>query len=219
MERNFRSKALEANLVETRHEEIQIPTKHQWFIDLSAECWGVNKRTVEFIKEYNHRYVNYEYVLEDLHNICLTDLWFYLSIPESEEALFFLTEIFEELSQAKLSPRNNERLMTTLFKFVDKLLKVGRPSPKVIRKIVALITKGMQEQEEIYVRNGGYFKTYLSRVAAIPEFRDEIIDLTRIILLKGVDFWENTARAEEWFASKKKLFQKDYEAKLRLIGR
>ncbi|NLM21806.1 MAG: hypothetical protein GX207_08690 [Peptococcaceae bacterium] len=219
MERNFRSKALEANLVETRHEEIQIPAKHQWFIDLSAECWGMNKRTVEFIKEYNHKYINYEYVLEELHNICLTDLWFYLSIPESEEALFFLTGIFEELSQAKLSLRETERLMTTLFKFIDKLIKVGQPTSKVIGRIVNLIAKGMQEQEEIYVRNGGYFKTYLGRVAAIPEFRDEIINLTRTILLKGVEYWENTTRAEEWFATKKDLFHKDYEPKLRLIGR
>jgi len=218
MVENFRSQALEANLVETRHEEIEIPAKHQWFIDLSAECWGMHKRTIEFIKEYNHKFVNYDYILENLHNICLTDLWFYLTIPESEEALFFLTGIFEELFQARLDPKQKERLIIILFKFIDKLLKVGEPTPKVIKRILALIAKGMEEHEEIYVRNGGYFKTYLGRVAAIPEFRDEVINLTRIILLKGVEYWENTARAEEWFASKKNLFKKDYEEKIRLIG-
>ncbi len=218
MEKSFTSKALEANLVLTRHEEIEIPARHQWFIDLSSESWGINKRTEEFIKEYNHKYVNYEYILENLHNFSLTDLWFYKSIPESEEALIFFVEIFEELSAIKLDKKLEERLMKTLFKFIDKLVKEGEPHPNVIRKTVDLIEKGMENSKEIYMRNGGYFKTYLPRVAAIPEFSAQIIGLTRQILLQGAEYWKETTKAEEWFASKKALFKRNYEDKIRLIS-
>ena len=75
MHNKFNSQALEVNLAETRYKTIILPEKHIWFLELSNSYWGIHKRTEEFIMEYNHPYVNYDYVIENLHNICLADLW------------------------------------------------------------------------------------------------------------------------------------------------
>ncbi|QRN84792.1 pyruvate phosphate dikinase [Clostridia bacterium] len=210
MEKIFESKALEANLVETRHEDIEIPEKHNWFIGLSAEKWGINKRTEEFILEYNHNFVNYDYILENLHNISLTDLWFYNSIEESEEALIFLIGIFEDLYAKKMGPSREEQLMKIIFKFIDQLLKEGKSRPEVIKRVIALIKKGMASNQDIFIRNAGFFKNYLSRVAAIPEFNTEICSMTKDILLKSTDYWKKSTNAEEWFDSKRSIFQSKY---------
>ncbi|MFA5636800.1 MAG: hypothetical protein WC977_12960, partial [Anaerovoracaceae bacterium] len=97
MAEGFSSKALEANLARTRDSEIEIPEEQQWFMELSGSKWGVNKRTREFITELNHKYRNDQYVIESLHNICLTDLWFYNSAEDPERTLLVLVDIFEGL--------------------------------------------------------------------------------------------------------------------------
>lgn len=44
----FSSKALEANLNQTRETHIEIPEQQQWFGELSKEYWGIHKRTRNF---------------------------------------------------------------------------------------------------------------------------------------------------------------------------
>ena len=63
MEKSFSSKALEVNLAKTRDTDILIPEEHKWFAELSKSYWGIYKRTQEFIKELNHQYINYQYVI------------------------------------------------------------------------------------------------------------------------------------------------------------
>src|SRR5690554_1155801 len=124
MEKSFSSKALEVNLAQTRDIKMDIPKEQLWFAELSKSYWGIYKRTQEFIIELNHQYVNYKYVIDNLHNISLTDLWFYNSLEESEEALNVLVNIFEKLFEADLEENQRELLITTLIKFVDRLAKL-----------------------------------------------------------------------------------------------
>ncbi len=218
METVFESKALEANLAETRHEDIRIPEEHLWFVGLSSAHWSIHKRTEEFINEYNHPYANYGYIIENLHNICLTDLWVYNSIPESEEAFLFLTKIFEELFAKRLEEKQTEQLVKTLFKFTDRILKEEGFPHSAVWKCIELIAQGMDEFEMIYLRNAGYFKTYFPRAAALPEYNAEICRLTKIVLLRSCEYWERTSNAEEWFESRAELFQPIYKEKIDMIG-
>ena len=120
MTEGFSSKALEANLARTRDAEIHIPEDQQWLIDLSKSKWGIHKRTKEFITELNHQYRNDSYVIDSLHNICLTDLWFYNSVDESERALTVLLDIFEHLIDSEMEESPREQLIKTLIKFMDR---------------------------------------------------------------------------------------------------
>lgn len=220
MDTDFKSKALEANLAQTKQVQIELPEKHRWFISLSASYWGINKRTKKFIQEYNHPYPDYDYIIESLHNISLTDLWLYNSLEEeAEEALFFLVGIFEELMNKGLEEKQQEQLVRTLFRLIDRLVKEGNYPHSVVWKCLGLIEDGMVVHENIYLRNAGYFKMYLGKAAAVPAFREEVCRLTKEILIKSCHYWEKTTNAEAWFASKAQLFQPIYKERIKLIGK
>ncbi len=218
MEAGFKSGALEVNLAQTKHEHTELPPEHSWFVSLSSSYWGINKRTEELFLEYNHPHPNYDFIIENLHTISLTDLWLYSSIKESDRALLFLVSIFEDLAARDLTEIQREQFVKTLFKFIDRLLNEGNYPEEVIWRCLALIKKGMDEDEAIYLRNSGYFKKYLARAAAVPEFNSEVCRLTKSILRKSCAFWAETTNAEAWFESKADLFRPVYREKIKLIG-
>jgi len=219
MEAGFKSGALEVNLAQTKHEQTELPPEHSWFVNLSSAYWGINKRTEELFLEYNHPHPNYDFIIENLHTISLTDLWLYSSIEESEEALLFLVSIFEDLAAGDLNEKQREQLVKTLFKFIDRLLNEGTYPNEVIWRCLDLIKKGLAEDEAIYLRNSGYFKKYLSRAAAVPEFNSRVCELTKTVLRKSCAYWAETTGAEAWFTSKADLFQPVYHEKIKLIGK
>ncbi len=219
MEAGFKSKALEVNLAQTKHEQTELPPEHSWFVSLSSSYWGINKRTEELFIEYNHPHPNYDFIIENLHTISLTDLWLYSSIEESEKALFCLVAIFEDLATKELTEKQREQLIKTLFKFIDRLLNEGTYPRQVIWRCLNLIERGMEKYEAIYLRNSGYFKKYLARAAAVPDFNGAVCRLTKAVLRKSCAFWSETTGAEEWFDSKAHLFQPVHRKKIKLIGK
>lgn len=219
MDNKFNSQALEVNLAETRYKTIILPEKHIWFLELSNSYWGIHKRTVEFIKEYNHPYVNYDYVIENLHNICLADLWLYNSNEKSVEALMVLVEIFQNLMSRDLNEKLREHLITTIMKFTDRLAKLGNYPAVVIHKCLFIIKEDIKHYEVLYIRNSGYFKTYLNKIAEEEEYRLELFDLTKDLVGKCITYWENSSKVEEWIEDKKHLFKLHNRDKLMLLGK
>lgn len=219
MEKGFSSKALEVNLAQTRDTEIEIPREQQWFAELSKSYWGIYKRTQEFIKELNHHYINYQYVIENLHNISLTDLWFYNSLEESEKALTVLVNIFKKLFEANLKESQRELLITTLIKFIDRLAKLGEFPGSIIHQCLDIIKADMEKHELLYIRNSGYFKTYLNKIAELPEYNQTVMCMTGELLGKCIDYWESTSKVEKWFKEKSSLFHSENSDKIALIGK
>lgn len=218
MEAGFKSRALEVNLAQTRQEEIKLPPEQAWFVSLSATYWGIQKRTEDLFIEFNHSHPNYGYIIDNLHTISLTDLWLYSSIEESEKALLFLVDIFDQLEAVDLNEKEREQLIKTRFKFIDRLLNEDSYPHSVIRRSLARIEEGMDRFEPIYLRNAGYFKKYLGRAAALADFNAEVCRLTKIILLKSCAYWSETTAAEEWFTSKTEFFKSHYRDNIRQIG-
>lgn len=219
MEKGFSSKALEVNLAQTRDIEIAIPPEHKWFGELSKEYWGINKRTQEFINELNHRYINYQYVIDSLHNISLTDLWFYNSLEESEKALMVLVDIFEGLFSANLKGNQREQLITTLVKFIDRLAKLGNFPKSIIHRCLQIIKNDMKQNEFLYIHNSGYFKTYLNKIAQMDEYSHDVFNMTKDLLIKCAEYWEVTSRVEKWFQEKKTLFGAENSERIKFIGK
>ncbi len=93
----FYSKALEANLAETRYKDIVIPKHLQDFIALSAKYYGINKRAQECIIEYLHPFSNRLFVVEQLREILISDFWFYSSLPEANNAFSVLIMLYNEI--------------------------------------------------------------------------------------------------------------------------
>ena len=86
MEKKFVSKALEANLAETRYRDIKILPEYQEFINLSKNYYGIHKRANDCIIEYQHPFSNKKFVIEELRKILITDYWFYIELKDPEKA-------------------------------------------------------------------------------------------------------------------------------------
>ena len=203
---NFTSKALEANLKQTRAKDIEIPEEQQWFMDVSQSKWGIHKRAEEFIIELNHKFVNHQYVIEALHNISLTDLWFYNSLDESEKALTVLVHIFENLVDSDLDENQRELLIKTVIKFMERLVSLEVFPHAIVQNCLELVRRDMQKHEDLYLVNSGYFKTYLNKVAQYPEYRGALTEMTAGLLAKCIDYWEKTSDVEAWLSEKNLLF-------------
>ena len=216
---SFSSKALQVNLARTRDTDINIPDEQQWFINLSKSKWGIYKRTQEFITELNHKYINYQYVIESLHNISLTDLWFYNNLKESEKALSLLVNIFSKLIDSELSEEQRELLVKTLIKFIDRLANLEGFPKSIIDMCLNIIDRDMEDHILLYVKNSGYFKSYLYRISDYSEFSKTLVDMTAKLLGHCIDYWENTSKAEEWLSQKRFLFHSLNQDKVKNIGK
>lgn len=216
---NFTSKALEANLKHTRIKDIEIPAEQQWFIDISQSKWGIHKRAEDFVTELNHKFVNHQYVIEALHNISLTDLWFYNSLEESERALTVLVHIFKSLTEADLDDDQRELLIKTVIKFMERLVNLEVFPGSIIWSCLELIRDDMQKHEELYLINSGYFKTYLNKVAQYPEFRGYLTEMTSVLLGKCIDYWERISDVRAWLSEKDLLFHSLDQDTLQVIER
>lgn len=219
MAETFRSKALEKNLRQTREAYTKIPDSQKWFGELSKSKWGIYKRTQSFLKELNHLYRNNEYVIESLHSICLEDLWFYNSLAESEKALNVLVEIFELLLDSPMEEKHKEQLITTLLEFIDRLSALDNFPGSVILRCLNLIEKNIPKNEILYIRNSGYFRSSLDKIAGMPEFNQMVMGIASILLDKCINYWDETTKAEEWFESKKQFFPSTDIATIDEIGR
>ncbi len=202
----FTSKALEANLKNTRILDIDIPEDQQWFISLSQAKWGIHKRAEEFVTELNHKFVNHQFVIEALHNISLTDLWFYNSLDESEKALTVLVNIFQKLVGSDLKNDQRELLIKTIIKFMERLVSLEVFPNKVIWACLRLIRSDMQKHWELYLYNSGYFKTYLNKVAQYTEYRDFLTEMTEELLEKCINYWESNSAVDTRLREKNPLF-------------
>lgn len=214
----FSSKALEANLNQTRETHIEIPEQQQWFGELSKEYWGIHKRTQEFLIELNHKYRNNRYVIESLQTICLGDIWLYHDLPESEQAFTVLVEIIRSVLRSKLKDSQRTLLSQVLIRFMDRLASFDAYPKAVIFLCIDVLKEDMAQHELLYVKNSGVFKIYLNKVAAEPEFAEILEAIVAHLLDQCIDFWEQSSQAEVWFNSRQKLFPHLQATDIEAIG-
>ncbi|MDN5352497.1 MAG: pyruvate, orthophosphate dikinase [Clostridiales bacterium] len=211
------SKALEVNLENTRDLSIQIPEDQAWLLSLSESKWGTHKRTQDFLTELNHKFRNNQYVIESLHSICLTELWFYNGLDDAERALDVFLSIFKELMETDLPEAQRDLLIKTFIKFMDRLTALEDYPEGIIRKSLDLLDEDSKKHEVLYVSNTGYFKTYLARVGALPTFAPELVRITKRLLKRCYDDWEKETDILTWYRAKSAYFQSLTEEDLRPV--
>ena len=121
MTEKFKSKALEANLAETRYKDINIKPDYQYFIDLSKKYFGINKRANDCIIEFQHPFSNRKFVTEELRKILLTDYWYYIALDNPKKATKVPIELLEKLLLEKASSEFHVMIIKTFLEFIQKL--------------------------------------------------------------------------------------------------
>lgn len=217
--RKFVSEALEANLATTRSRKIEIPSEHQWFVSLSQSHFGIHKRAEEFMMEFHHPFTNQELVVDLLRKIALDDTWFYMSLPEHEEALAVLVNIFRNLLDLPLPDQQQERAMQTFLEFAETLYTQKDAAPEMLKSVIAILRETLPLSRYVLVRFSGFMKGRIRKLSEDPSFGGVIIDLMRRSLAENLDFWEMSSDVEYWLDRNRPIFHSDMSGIVPLIGR
>ncbi len=207
MEKKFVSKALEANLAETRYKDIKIKPEYQEFINLSKKYYGIHKRANDCIIEFQHPFSNRKFVVEELRKILLTDYWFYLNVENPEKAFDIPVKLLKNILDEHHSVELNLLILRTLLEFTKKIYSEKKPLKNLVTKVCDILNSGFRGNERSYIEATKYFEKYLKEVANDAGFKDKVFGLTQKIYLENISFWENGSDIEKWLKEKEDILK------------
>lgn len=207
MEEKFISKALEANLAETRYKDIKIPAEYQQFINLSKKYYGINKRANDCVIEFQHPFSNKKFVAEELRSILLTDYWFYIGLENPEEAFKIPLNLMRSLLLSEFDSDLHIMAIRTMLEFTQKLAKEDRDFSPTLTFCCESLQLGFEHDAYSFILSTGYFKRYLNDVLILGRFNDKILSLSKSIYLETLNFWESDSNVEKWINEKKTILK------------
>lgn len=204
---SFKSKALEANLSNTKQESIELKGPHKYLLSLSESCYGIQMSTGEFFKELYHKYPNYKDITCRIRKIALTDYWLYLREENPEKPLGVIQQIILELFDKPLSREDKKVLFSTMVEFTGILADKYRPSFNwLILKTLDKIDFLMDRDTQIVLSHSNSLSTNLSSLFKIPDFKDRFHDLYYLLCFKNIEYWKKSMAMDQFLEDRGSLF-------------
>lgn len=220
MTEKFYSKALEANLAETRYKDIVIPANLQEFIDLSSDYYGIHKRAQECIIEYLHPFSNRLFVIEQLREILLSDYWFYSGLKDAVKAIGEPVVICNTLLQQQVKPELGEQIVKTILELIGKIATEKHTALyQVVHQCLGVLSGNLAANELAFIKASKYFLKFLEDAVAIEEFTAEIESLVRNVLLQNLGYWEHSTEVEKWFEERSDYLSGDFACVFSKVGK
>ena len=210
MTEKFESKALEANLAQTRYKNIKIPKLHQYFIGLSGSYYGINKRATECLTEFSHPLSNSKFVVDQLREILLGDFWYYVALDDAEKAYDIVLEMFNQLLGSEIKKELRIKIIQTLVEFIELLTKHDQILYKTISHCLKILNTNLDRNEESFIESSKFFIRHLTGTQTLSQFKSPIFELTKDILKRNLLFWKRTSSVEAWLESKQDSFNRNY---------
>lgn len=208
MDKNFISKALEANLAETRYRDIKIPTEFQVFINLSKNYYGIHKRANDCIIEFQHPFSNKKFVAEELRKMLITDYWFYINLSNPAQAFEIPVSLMQNLLVNESADKTLKIfILRTLLEFVQKLHQEKKDYSQTLHSCCNNLQAGFTGNKRSYIEASKYFKKHLIEISEDERFKKAAFLLTREIYGATIDFWESSTQAVQWIGEKKEILK------------
>lgn len=198
MGEQFTSKALEANLAETRYRDIYIPDEHQRFIQLSNGYFGLKKRANDCITEYHHPLSNRKFVVEELREMLITDMWFYTREGQPAEALKIPLAMLGKLLSEKLNINLTTTIIRTLLEFVSLIVKNNPGHHCLVPFALEILDNQIENNSFSFLLSTKYFARYLDRAADDPRFGAQSRELSARVFESCYHFWEQSSKIADW---------------------
>jgi len=207
MEEKLISKALEANLAETRYKDVKIPPEYQDFINLSEKYYGINKRANDCVIEYQHPFSNKKFVIEELRSILLTDFWFYNNLENAEKAFSVPVKLMHNLLHENISSELHVLIIKTLLEFTSKLEKEKKDYSNTIDNCCNALSEGLKRDYYSFIIASKYFERYLKTFINNEKIKNKALEITKEVYKKNISFWEETTEIENWFEVNSQLIK------------
>ncbi|NOU48628.1 MAG: hypothetical protein HOO86_16425 [Bacteroidales bacterium] len=202
MDETFKSKALEANLAETRYRDIYIPLNHQNFIQLSDGYYGIKKRANDCITEYHHPLSNKKFVIEELREILITDFWFYTKPEIPDNALMIPIGMLGKLLCEKIGVPLRIIVIQTLLEFIQVTLRKSPQHRKLIPECIQHLNEGFKTKDYCFILSTKYFVRYLPEAYVDQDFKSDVVTLICKVFKNNFQYWQQISSIEDWFADK-----------------
>ena len=219
MTEKFKSKALEANLAETRYKDIIIKPEYQDFINLSKKYFGINKRANDCIVEFQHPFSNRKFVSEELRKILLSDYWYYVALSSSEQAFKVPLELFEKLLLEISSSSYHIMIIKTLLEFIQKIAKEEKDFTSSIDYCCTILQNGFNKDKLSFIKASKYFNRYLSQVAETKQCNTQIFKTNYSIYKTNIEYWEGSTKIEDWISNQKAIITIDKSLIIEHLGK
>ncbi len=218
MKEKLKSKALEANLAETRYKDIKIPPDFQSFINLSKKYFGIHKRANDCIVEYQHPFSNRKFVAEELRSILLTDYWFYIGLSNPNKVFTVPLKLLRGLLLN--SKRNELQIMVirTLLEFNKKLSDESVDFGPTFSYCLETMQMGLKAHPHSFIMASKYFGRYLIDNDCSHQFSRQAFTLTHSIYNENINFWESSSAVEKWLDKQKDILSSEQNIVKNHIG-
>lgn len=205
MATKFTSKALEANLAETRYRDIYIPEDHQKFIGMSEGYYGIKKRATDCITEFHHPLSNRKFVIEELREILITDFWFYAKPEMPANALSVPIEMMDQLLTEKNSCELHLLIARTLLELITLILQNASHQQLLALKALEVLARRFDQNKDCFIRGTLHFKRHLDNAQTNKELKNTAFDLLKKIKTETYHYWQNSTQIEKWIKAQGKI--------------
>ncbi|MDO8899173.1 MAG: hypothetical protein Q7V19_16095, partial [Bacteroidales bacterium] len=206
MSEPFISKALEANLAETRYRDIYIPEEYLGFVQLSEGYFGIKKRAHDCITEYHHPLSNRKFVIEELREILITDFWFYTKENIPSDALNIPLTMLEKMLGEKLSTPLTTMIIQTLLEFVSLVMKQKPTHHQLVGNCILILSDNLSINSYCFILSTKFFVRYLPAASRHEDYEPQVLNLTKRVFRECYIFWQSSSSIEEWIDEKKEIF-------------
>ncbi|MCE1202637.1 MAG: hypothetical protein LWX09_11130 [Bacteroidia bacterium] len=218
MTQPFVSKALEANLAETRYRDIYVPDDFQAFIALSEGYFGIKKRAHDCIVEFHHPLSNRKFVIEELREILITDFWFYTREQIPQDAMLIPLGMLDTMLAEKLNDELRTLIIKTLLEFIWHLMQKKQEAWMLAKHTLGVLDRNFDNNAFAFILSTRNLLRYLEGASAFPGTADEAMSLTKKVFTACYDFWLKSTRVEGFLEQKAEIFGKDAYKISELLG-
>ncbi|MBW2039035.1 MAG: pyruvate, phosphate dikinase [Deltaproteobacteria bacterium] len=162
-EKGLASTALQANIEKTAA-VVEIPEKQQILLRTVDGLYGVYKRTKEFLDEFNHPYINWEFVVERLKTISLGDFYKHNAHKDGINALKVIVEIYFDIIRLAPGEDVKERALKYLFDYIENILSNSKDHLPRNLSLIPFIIKSLAQisnQNSFLKKSSTYLKPIL----------------------------------------------------------
>jgi len=203
-QKGLQSTALQINLERTAA-NVEIAQKYQVLLKVVEGYYGVHKRTQELLKEINHPYVNWDFVVEQLKIVSLNDFYKHNTNPDGLAALRVILEIYLDIIRSAPQEDVKERGIRYLFDYLALILANSNELlprnitliPFVMESLVAMA----KDQATLFKKSSTYLKTMVQCIVsnATTVQADALTLLLYHVFRAAYDFWLTQSDPKGWF--------------------
>ena len=119
------SSALKVNLQNTAA-DVQIPAKYDPLLKSVESYFGVYKRVKELLTEFNHPYVNWNFVSEGLKAFSVNDFSKFNNHENAPEAIKIVFDIYFAIVESNAKDEIKDKTIRYLFDFISTLISESK---------------------------------------------------------------------------------------------